>query len=128
MLCEHIFPSTFTKGVKPMLGARIAALRRSRGWSQAELAHRLKISPSGVGMYEQGRREPPAELLVAMAEEFGVSTDFLLTGKASVIDSMDISQLLQARLEAVQRRLTRRVQSFDSQELAVLLAAMLLEP
>ena len=63
-----------------------------------------------------------------MAEEFGVSTDFLLTGKASVIDSMDISQLLQARLEAVQRRLTRRVQSFDSQELAVLLAAMLLEP
>ena len=111
-----------------MLGARIAALRRSRGWSQAQLAHRLKISPSGVGMYEQGRREPPAELLVAMAEEFGVSTDFLLTGKSSVMDTMDMAHLLQTRLEALQRRLTRRVQGLDSQELAVLLAAMLLEP
>ena len=111
-----------------MIGQRIAALRRNAHMSQAALAHALGVSPSAVGMYEQGRREPPAELLVAMAEEFGVSTDFLLTGKASVIDSMDISQLLQARLEAVQRRLTRRVQSFDSQELAVLLAAMLLEP
>ena len=64
-----------------MLGARIAALRRNRGLSQAELARRLRISPSAVGMYEQGRREPSVELLVAMAGDFRVSTDFLLTGK-----------------------------------------------
>ena len=78
-------------------------------------------------MYEQGRREPPAELLVAMAEEFGVSTDFLLTGKATIVDTVDLTHLLETRLEAVQRRLSRRVQALDLQELAVLLAAMLME-
>ena len=31
-------------------------------------------------MYEQGRREPPADRLVAMARLFHVSTDYLLTG------------------------------------------------
>ena len=40
------------------MGARIAALRRDAGWSQAELGKRLGVSASAVGMYEQGRREP----------------------------------------------------------------------
>lgn len=64
-----------------MLGLRIAMLRRQRGLSQAELARRLHISASAVGMYEQGRREPSLDIVVALAEELDVSTDFLLTGK-----------------------------------------------
>ena len=68
-----------------MLGARIAALRRRAGYSQAELAHRLRISASAMGMYEQGRREPSVDTLVAMARELGVSTDFLLTGKIRTV-------------------------------------------
>ena len=64
-----------------MLGARIASLRNRLGWSQAELARRLNISPSAVGMYEQGRREPSADMLVAIARVLGVSTEFLLTGR-----------------------------------------------
>ena len=59
-----------------MLGARIAALRRAAGWNQAELAQRLQISSSAVGMYEQGRREPSAEMLVRMAKTLGVSVDY----------------------------------------------------
>lgn len=110
-----------------MLGARIAALRRGRGLSQAQLAQRLKISPSAVGMYEQGRREPSAQLLVAMAAEFQVSTDFLLTGKASAMDTVDLEQLLEQRLLAAQQRLSRRADGLSSREMAVLLAAMLME-
>lgn len=64
-----------------MLGFRIAALRRQLGLSQAELARRLHISASAVGMYEQGRREPSLDLVVALAEELDVSTDYLLIGK-----------------------------------------------
>ena len=63
-----------------MLGNRIALLRRKANLSQRELAEALEVSPSAVGMYEQGRRVPAAELLVAMAALFGVSTDYLLTG------------------------------------------------
>lgn len=64
-----------------MLGERIASLRSRLGWSQAELARRLNISPSAVGMYEQGRREPSVDMLVSLSRTLGVSMDFLLTGR-----------------------------------------------
>lgn len=111
-----------------MLGARIAALRQDKGWSQAHLAQLLQISSSAVGMYEQGRREPSGELLVAMARIFGVSTDFLLTGKASAMDQADLEQLLDSRLRSMQQRLSRRTQALTTRELTALLASILLEP
>ena len=61
-----------------MLGARIAALRHSRGMSQQQLAAQLDVSASAVGMYEQGRREPSGQQIVQLARLFGVSTDYLL--------------------------------------------------
>ena len=63
-----------------MLNVRLAFLRIGKGWSQAELAQRIGVSPSAVGMYEQGRREPSLTLLVHIAQEFVVTTDYLLTG------------------------------------------------
>ena len=110
-----------------MLGARIAALRRDRGLSQAELAHRLGISPSAVGMYEQGRREPSIELLVEMAGEFRVSTDFLLTGKPGPGEESSVLALLRSRLDAAQGQVRRRSDTLSRQEIAVLLAALLME-
>ena len=56
-----------------MLGERIALLRRGKGWNQLELANRLHISASAVGMYEQGRREPSLAGIVELAAVFGVS-------------------------------------------------------
>ena len=61
-----------------MLGLRIALLRVDKGWSQAELAKRIGVSTSAVGMYEQGRREPSWGLLVRLALELNVTTDYLL--------------------------------------------------
>ena len=112
-----------------VLGARIAALRKEKGLSQAELAQQLKISPSAVGMYEQGRREPAAQLLVAMAELFGVSTDYLLTGQARTpAEIAALTQMLLNRVAASDRRLEDRTdRPFSRQELAVLFAAMLME-
>lgn len=64
-----------------MLGIRIAVLRIEKGLSQAELARRLCISASAVGMYEQGRRMPSLDLIVRLAREFSVTTDYLLIGE-----------------------------------------------
>ena len=110
-----------------MLGARIAALRRAAGWNQAELAGKLRISPSAVGMYEQGRREPSAQTLVDLAKVFGVSVDYLLTGEGS--ESPELMEMIQGRITSADRRLDqRRDRPFSRQELAVLFAAMLMEP
>ena len=68
-----------------MLGIRIAILRISKGWSQAELARRIGVSTSAVGMYEQGRREPSVDTLVALSRIFGVSLDYLLSGQPDTI-------------------------------------------
>lgn len=68
------------KGEILMIGMRIALLRAGNGWSQAELARRIGVSASAVGMYEQGRREPSLDLVVRLANEFGVTTDYLLIG------------------------------------------------
>lgn len=112
-----------------MLGVRIAALRKQAGLSQAELARRLQVSPSAIGMYEQGRREPSGQTLVAMAELFGVSTDYLLTGQARTQAEGDaLTQMLLSRIAAADRRLEDHPdRPFSRQELAVLFAAMLME-
>ena len=68
-----------------MIERQIESLRHKKGWSQAELAQRLHISPSTVGMYEQGRREPSIDALVAMSVKFGVTIDYLITVKACTL-------------------------------------------
>lgn len=82
-----------------MLGMRIAILRRHVGLSQRRLASALRISPSAVGMYEQGRRVPPMPLLIKMARLFGVSTDFLLTGESLPCDTEKLRALLARETE-----------------------------
>lgn len=111
-----------------MLGSRIAALRRTKGWSQSELAARLQVSPSAVGMYEQGRREPAAEVLVALSEQLGVTVDYLLTGKLTEESRVQAQQAFDVMLEKAQARLSHRKDCpLSRQELAVLFAAMLME-
>lgn len=63
-----------------MLPCRIACLRRSIGMNQFQLAQKLHLSPSTIGMYEQGRRTPNVEVLVHMSRIFSVSLDYLVTG------------------------------------------------
>ena len=40
---------------------RIVSLRNEKNITQSQLAEELNISPSAIGMYEQGRRKPSYE-------------------------------------------------------------------
>ena len=92
-----------------MLGKRSAILRISKGWSQAELARRIGVSASAVGMYEQGRREPSLGLLVRLAQELGATTDYLLMGEAPASDPSAAPELpsITVRTEVLLRLLRR---------------------
>ena len=112
-----------------MIGQRIAALRKNAGMSQAALARTLRVSPSAVGMYEQGRREPPAATLVELARVFGVTTDYLLTGRpAQPGDAEALSRMVASLVDLADVRLEQRQdRPFTRQELALLFTAMLTE-
>ncbi len=62
-------------------------LRTSSRLTQAEMAEKLGISRSTIGMYETGAREPDFETLEKIADFFNVDTDYLLgrTEKTSIL-------------------------------------------
>lgn len=82
------------------LGERLRLLRKGRGYTQQELADRLGISASAVGMYEQGRRQPDPDILCRVAEVFGVRVDYLVgreelsAGEPAPPEDQDLSQLI----------------------------------
>ena len=65
----------------------LKSLRKSSGLTQDELANKLDVSRSTIGMYESGAREPDYETLEAIADFFNVDTDYLLgrTSKTTVL-------------------------------------------
>lgn len=65
-----------------MFKDQLKLLRSQKGLSQAELANELNISPSTVGMWESGKREPrDYETLELIADYFNVNMEVLLTGR-----------------------------------------------
>ncbi len=50
---------------------RIAELRATSGWSQAELATRLDVSRQTVNALERGRYDPSLPLAFRLAQLFG---------------------------------------------------------
>lgn len=63
-----------------MKGLKI--IRKTRKLNQQRVALDLNISREALSYYENGKREPSFDLLIKMSEYFGVSIDFLITGKA----------------------------------------------
>lgn len=108
-----------------MLGTRIAALRVGAGMNQWELAQKMEVSPSTIGMYEQGRRAPSGQRLVLLGQLFGVSTDYLLTGRPVCPgDQAVLDRLAQSCAEAARRR---RGGAFTAHEAEILMSALVEE-
>ncbi len=61
-----------------IIGKKIREFREQKGLKQKELAQIMNISPSAIGMYEQGRRTPDAKTLEQFSNIFQVSIDELV--------------------------------------------------
>lgn len=59
-------------------GDRIRALRERLGWSQRELGEKSGIGLQQIHRYESGKSDPLASALKAVAQQLGVTTDYLL--------------------------------------------------
>lgn len=62
-----------------VFSTRLKEIRNRRGKTQAETAEYLGFkSLRGYQMYEEGKNEPNLTRLVALADFFNVTTDYLL--------------------------------------------------
>lgn len=57
---------------------RLKELRQSRNISQLKLAMELNMNQNSISRYENGVREADYETLIAFADYFNVSIDYLL--------------------------------------------------
>lgn len=88
-------------------GKRLRYLRVKEGLRQEDLANKLGISKSAVGMYERDEREPSLELIQRISSFFGVSADYLIgqtdepTNKKEKVDHLlhRISNLIDPDLD-----------------------------
>ena len=57
---------------------KIARLRKKSGWSQEELAEKMRVSRQAVSKWEGAQTVPDLEKILMLSRLFGVSTDYLL--------------------------------------------------
>ena len=74
------------------IGKTIAELRKTKGWTQVQVAEKLGVSDKAVSKWESEGGFPEITQLPALASFFDTTIDYLLTGKnieAISLDDMD---------------------------------------
>ena len=70
-------------------GEKLQALRQHAGMSQDTLAERLNVSRQAVSRWERDETMPETDKVVALADIFGVTTDYLLRPEEQQAPSED---------------------------------------
>ena len=63
---------------KEYIGKRIRRAREERNITQAQLAEKLHLSSNYIGLIERNVNTPSVSVLVSIADELGVSMDYLV--------------------------------------------------
>lgn len=67
------------------LGGRIAAVRKAWGWTQGDLAARLRLKTAAVSAWERGKAAPTGTSLLSLAIQLNTTPDALLGASAFTI-------------------------------------------
>lgn len=79
-ICYFCVDKYTTMSQKNKLGNRITELRKTKAWSQSQLAEKVGISYAQIGRYETKGTQPSAEVLKKIAVALDTSVDFLING------------------------------------------------
>lgn len=77
---------------KHSIGKTIANLRKTKGWTQVDLAERLNVSDKAVSKWESEAGLPEISQLPTLASLFDVTIDYIMTGKDSEKEVIAISK------------------------------------
>lgn len=65
------------------MGTRLKELRMNAGYTGEKVGRMLQVSKSAISMWEKDLRSPSADLIERFADIYGVSTDYIITGRES---------------------------------------------
>ena len=87
------------------VGDRIQQCRKSRGYTQEQLAEEMNVSIQMISNVERGNKAIRIDNLVNLSRILHVSTDYLLTGKYNAEDTslvaLKLSKLPEHEREAI---------------------------
>ncbi|WP_163195249.1 helix-turn-helix domain-containing protein [Clostridium thermarum] len=93
-----------------MVGNIIRNLRKKNNMTQAELANKVGVTTSSIGMYETEVRQPSYEVLCKLAEVFDVTVDYLL-GRTSLYVAEEKEKYSANDLDPAYFRLSKEAQN-----------------
>lgn len=90
-----------------MLKENIKAIRKSKGYSQQELAIKLNIVRQTVSKWEQGLSVPDSDMLISLSEALETPVSTLL-GETVIETEIDTLKAISEKLEVINLQLARR--------------------
>ena len=90
-----------------MLNENIKAIRRSKGFSQEELAVRLNVVRQTISKWEQGLSVPDSDMLLSISEALETPVSILL-GETVVEPEVDDLKAISKKLEIINLQLAQR--------------------
>lgn len=75
-------------GSMQYFGEKLYLLRKSKGWTQQQLANKVGLVKSSISAYEKSAKYPSIEVLINLCEVLEVSADYLI----GLSDSMNLVQ------------------------------------
>ena len=88
------------------LGYRLAEARRNCGLTQAQVAEKLFLTTQSISSWECGNSVPDTEKVPEIAALYGVTTDWLLSGKLPSEKILEVTSHLSDRLFSETRMAT----------------------
>lgn len=82
-------------------GTVLKQLRKNHNLTQKELGLHIGLSKAVISKYENGIGYPTLDMLIRIADYFGVTTDYLLG--VSKNKAIDVSSLNETQIETLQR-------------------------
>ena len=87
------------------LGCKLKAIREELGLTQPQVAEKLNVSVSTIGMYEQGRREPDLNTLIKISDILHTSITTLLDIKEKFYTkSIQIDKVILELIDFIQNQ------------------------
>ncbi|GGG94469.1 XRE family transcriptional regulator [Staphylococcus pragensis] len=74
------------------LAEQIKKHRKKNNLTQDQLATELHTTRQTISKWEQGTIEPNVQMIIQLAEKFGISTDELLTGEETPLHKEEVNQ------------------------------------